>query len=109
MPSKESHDSQPLRDQPPVTAGEGRRSNAITDSQQTDTQLYSSDFFSIDPAVSRARNVYTKIIGGGITMIIIIIFTIFPILYGAFYKTPAGSLSGWIIVCQLFSIVYTSS
>jgi hypothetical protein len=59
--------------------------------------------------VSIARNVYAKILGGGIAMIIIIIFTIFPILYGAFYKTPVGNLTGWIVVCQSFNIVYISS
>lgn len=102
MSSTESHYRDPLRDQSSITSGKGRRPKVIAEPQSTTQQLYKSGFLSRNADVRGARNLYAKILVGGIFMIIIIIFTIFPILYGAFYKTPARNLDGWVVVCQSF-------
>ncbi|XP_006462285.1 hypothetical protein AGABI2DRAFT_119143 [Agaricus bisporus var. bisporus H97] len=97
MSSTESHYRDPLRDQSSITSGKGRRPKVIAEPQSTTQQLYKSGFLSRNADVRGARNLYAKILVGGIFMIIIIIFTIFPILYGAFYKTPARNLDGWVV------------
>lgn len=60
--------------------------------------LYQYSFFSSDAPISAARTQYLKILLGGIFVITVIIFTIFAILWAAFYRTPAHHLTGWIVV-----------
>ncbi|KAJ3570610.1 hypothetical protein NP233_g4289 [Leucocoprinus birnbaumii] len=59
--------------------------------------LYQHTFFSSDPAVTVARRMYLKFLAVGMVASTFVIFGIFPILYGSFYKTPARSLPGWIV------------
>lgn len=63
---------------------------------------YQSNFFSRNATVAAARKQYLKILVGGIVMTTLAIFTIFSILWGAFYRTPAHNLPGWIIVRALY-------
>jgi len=48
-----------------------------------------------------ARATYLKIFLGVSFMTVIIIFCIFPIFWGALWKTPVHNLSGWIVVCLI--------
>ncbi|KAF9444277.1 hypothetical protein P691DRAFT_677928 [Macrolepiota fuliginosa MF-IS2] len=47
--------------------------------------------------MTEARKKYFKMIAGGIVVASIVIFGIFSILWGAFYRTPVTNLEGWII------------
>lgn len=77
---------------------EGEKTSVRAAGSLTSPQLFENNFFSRDATITAARKQYLKILVGGVFMTIIIIFSIFPILYGAFYKTPARNLDGWIIV-----------
>lgn len=44
-----------------------------------------------------ARSIYLKIFMGGTFMILIMIFAILPIYWGALYKTPVRKLKGWVV------------
>jgi len=65
------------------------------------TQRYHG-FLDKSPEYAAARQTYLKIFLIGSLMTIIIIFAIFPIFWGALWKTPVGRLSGWIVVRGLF-------
>jgi hypothetical protein len=73
-------------------------SGHLSPSSQLGPPLYQNTFFSRDPTITAARKLYLKMLVGGILASTIVIFGIFPILYGAFYKTPMRNLDGWIVV-----------
>ncbi|KAF6760350.1 hypothetical protein DFP72DRAFT_103929 [Ephemerocybe angulata] len=54
-------------------------------------------FFEKSPAGNTARSIYLKIFMGGTFMILIMIFAILPIYWGALYKTPVRKLKGWVV------------
>jgi hypothetical protein len=54
-------------------------------------------FFDKDPEHVASRKTYLKIFLGGSFTTIFIIFAIFPIFYGALWKTPVNNLPGWIV------------
>ncbi|KAG5641496.1 hypothetical protein DXG03_005093, partial [Asterophora parasitica] len=56
---------------------------------------FSKSFFDADIAVERAT--YLKILFGGTFSIIIVIFAVFPIFWGALWKTPIRNLDGWVV------------
>ncbi|KAG5726670.1 Nitrosoguanidine resistance protein SNG1, partial [Termitomyces sp. T112] len=56
---------------------------------------FSRQFFSPINAVQ--RKIYLKGLIGGCFMVIITIFAVFPIYWGALWKTPQRSLKGWIV------------
>ena len=58
-------------------------------------------FFEKSPSASVARAIYLKTYFGGTFMMVIMLFTIFPIYWGALYKTPVRNLKGWVVVCIL--------
>jgi hypothetical protein len=58
----------------------------------------SHGFFDKAPEHAAARATYLKIFLGGSFLAVIIIFSIFPIFWGALWKTPVYHLSGWIVV-----------
>ncbi|KAF9447255.1 hypothetical protein P691DRAFT_707098 [Macrolepiota fuliginosa MF-IS2] len=60
-------------------------------------RLYENRFFSSDATITEARKQYLKVIVGGVVITSIFIFAIFSILWGAFYRTPARNLPGWIV------------
>ena len=62
-------------------------------------------FLDKSPESAAARQTYLKIFLVGSLMTIIIIFAIFPIFWGALWKTPVGRLSGWIVVRGLFTSI----
>ena len=65
-------------------------------------------FLDKSSETAAARQTYLKIFLVGSLMTIIIIFAIFPIFWGALWKTPVGRLSGWIVVrLHLFSMIQT--
>ena len=65
-------------------------------------------FFDKAPEHAAARATYLKIFLGGSFMTVIIIFTIFPIFWGALWKTPVHNLSGWIVVRLIISDFFMS-
>ncbi|KAJ3557190.1 hypothetical protein NP233_g11806 [Leucocoprinus birnbaumii] len=64
-------------------------------------RLYSNSLLSSDEAIASARKVYLKTLCGGVFAIVLLIFTVFALLWGAFFRTPAKNLPGWIIVCSV--------
>ena len=58
-------------------------------------------FFEKTPAGAAARGLYLKIVGAGLFAVIILLFTVFPIWWGALWHTPAHNLPGWIVVSLL--------
>ncbi|EKM78188.1 hypothetical protein AGABI1DRAFT_75664 [Agaricus bisporus var. burnettii JB137-S8] len=47
--------------------------------------------------MAAARKQYLKIMFGGVVVLTLIIFMIFSILWGAYFRTPSYNLTGWII------------
>lgn len=45
----------------------------------------------------RSRTMFFKIFGAGSTMVALMIWTIFPIYWGALWKTPRRRLDGWVV------------
>ncbi|KJA16085.1 hypothetical protein HYPSUDRAFT_71604 [Hypholoma sublateritium FD-334 SS-4] len=50
-----------------------------------------------DPEVSRARMIYLKTYVSGLSLVIVTIFVVFSIYWGALWKVPAHPLKGWIV------------
>lgn len=75
------------------------------------TQVYETEqgpqgtlsFFEKSPAANAARSIYLKIYIGGTVMMILTIFGILSIYWGALYRTPERNLKGWLVVrvCSL--------
>ncbi|KAF8161092.1 hypothetical protein B0H34DRAFT_699442 [Crassisporium funariophilum] len=61
------------------------------------TVPYSVQFMDKDDEVSKARRIYVTILLQRTCLIIVAIFAIFPIYWGALWKVPARSLQGWIV------------
>lgn len=59
---------------------------------------YSKHFHQRDPEATKARSIYLKSYLGGLFIIIITIFAVFPIYWGSLWKVPARPLTGWIVV-----------
>jgi hypothetical protein len=59
---------------------------------------FSGQFLDSGEAASKARNMYIKILLQRTLLILIAVFAIFPIYWGALWRIPARSLEGWIIV-----------
>ncbi|KAG6844444.1 hypothetical protein H0H87_006898 [Tephrocybe sp. NHM501043] len=68
-------------------------------SQASDTtsaeKPFSREFFDKNNAVQ--RGIYFKVLFGGIFALVLCIFAIFSIFWGALWKTPARNLNGWVI------------
>ncbi|KAF8073458.1 hypothetical protein FPV67DRAFT_1736907, partial [Lyophyllum atratum] len=56
---------------------------------------FSRGFFDKNNAVGRAT--YFKVLFGGMFSIIVVIFALFPIFWGALWKTPVRNLNGWVV------------
>lgn len=64
--------------------------------------LYHNSFFSSEAPMAAARKQYLKIMFGGVVVLTLVIFMIFSILWGAYFRTPSYNLTGWIIVCRQY-------
>ena len=64
-------------------------------------------FFDKAPEHAAARATYLRIFLAGTVMAVLVIFAIFPIFWGALWKTPVYNLSGWIVVCLDISLYGT--
>ncbi|KAG6845497.1 hypothetical protein H0H87_008394 [Tephrocybe sp. NHM501043] len=49
------------------------------------------------PCNAVERKIYLKALVGGCFLIILAIFAVFPIYWGALWKTPERALNGWVI------------
>ncbi|KIY45431.1 hypothetical protein FISHEDRAFT_66994 [Fistulina hepatica ATCC 64428] len=58
---------------------------------------FSSRFLDKSPAATAARNAYLKVIVSGTFMIILVIFCVFSIYWGALWQLPAHQLPGWVV------------
>lgn len=56
---------------------------------------FSRSFFDKNNAVQ--RSIYFKVLFGGTFSIIVVIFALFPIFWGAIWKTPVRNLNGWVV------------
>ncbi|KAJ2917965.1 hypothetical protein MD484_g2461, partial [Candolleomyces efflorescens] len=57
----------------------------------------SRTFFEKSPEGALARSTYLKVFLGGTFMVILMIFTILPIYWGALWKIPTRNLHGWVV------------
>ncbi|KAG5641494.1 hypothetical protein DXG03_005091 [Asterophora parasitica] len=76
----------------PTTSAE---SSTRAPSPQPQSDAHDGGFFDARNAAARA--IYFKTIFRGLFLIIILIFTVFPIFWGALWKTPVRKLQGWVI------------
>ncbi|KAF5328427.1 hypothetical protein D9619_013291 [Psilocybe cf. subviscida] len=53
--------------------------------------------FDHTPAAALARQIYLKVVGGGIFMVVLLIFTVLSIFWGSTWKIPAHKLPGWVV------------
>jgi len=45
-----------------------------------------------------SRATYFKMVGGVTVMLILILYSLFPIFWGGIWKTPVRNIHGWIVV-----------
>jgi hypothetical protein len=62
----------------------------------------SQSFFEKSPAANVARSIYLKTYIGGTVMMVITIFAVLSIYWGALFRTPSHNLKGWVVVRPLF-------
>ena len=67
---------------------------------------FSNQFLDRDEASRKARNTYIKILIQRTCLIVVAMFAIFPIYWGALWKIPARSLEGWIVVGSFTSFFF---
>ncbi|KAF9463855.1 hypothetical protein BDZ94DRAFT_1217283 [Collybia nuda] len=79
----------------PVPHDERRRSSPATSITVPPPPLFTQSFFARENA--SARVLYLRTLVGGCFAIVIIIFAIFSIYWGALWKTPVRNLNGWIV------------
>ncbi|KAF9460692.1 hypothetical protein BDZ94DRAFT_1169136 [Collybia nuda] len=60
-------------------------------------QAFSCQFFDRNEAASKARYIYTKILFFRTCLIIVVMFAVFSIYWGALSSVPARGLQGWIV------------
>jgi hypothetical protein len=62
-------------------------------------KLFFGLFFSKDPETAAARATFLKILSSGSVLFVLIVFSIFPIYWGALWKVPlaVSNLRGWIV------------
>ncbi|SJL15590.1 uncharacterized protein ARMOST_19091 [Armillaria ostoyae] len=64
----------------------------------TDTPApYSSQFLDKTPSIQASRSAYLKILCGGCFAMVLVMFCIFSIYWGALWKIPAHNLHGWVV------------
>ncbi|KIY66183.1 hypothetical protein CYLTODRAFT_423687 [Cylindrobasidium torrendii FP15055 ss-10] len=61
----------------------------------TSPVLFDSQF--LDPSVGKERAIFMKVLFGGCMGMILVIFCIFSIYWGALWKVPDHQLPGWVI------------
>lgn len=66
---------------------------------------FTSHFFDKTEAAAKARLIYYKVILFRTVIIVIALFAIFSIYWGALFEIPARSLQGWIVVCGSLSLI----
>ncbi|PBK96260.1 hypothetical protein ARMGADRAFT_989972 [Armillaria gallica] len=70
--------------------------DTTTDILATD-RPYSSQFLDKTPSIQASRSVYLKILFGGCFAMVVVMFGIFPIYWGALWKIPAHNLGGCVV------------
>ncbi|KAK0184308.1 hypothetical protein F5146DRAFT_245768 [Armillaria mellea] len=58
---------------------------------------YSSQFLDKTPSIQVSRSIYIKVLFGGCFAMVIVMFCIFSIYWGALWKIPAHNLPGWVV------------
>jgi hypothetical protein len=48
-----------------------------------------------------ARKIFLKEFIGGVFLVVLTIFAVFPIYWGSLWKVPDRPLKGWVVVCCL--------
>ena len=51
-----------------------------------------------DQSMVTARKIYFKVLFGGSLALVVVMFAVFSIYWGALWKTPAHNLHGWVVV-----------
>lgn len=68
------------------------------DSSPTPAGTFTARLLDKNPEMAQARAIYMRIFFGGSFITVLLIFAVFPIFWGALWKTPASNLQGWIVV-----------
>lgn len=80
-------------------ANYGQHSERSTQVEVPTSPLFTKRFRARgDPEVSRARMIYLKTYISGLSLVIVTIFAVFSIYWGALWKVPTHPLQGWIVV-----------
>ncbi|KAI5823692.1 hypothetical protein K523DRAFT_134900 [Schizophyllum commune Tattone D] len=89
-----SRSSSPVQE---LTRMGSKMSDQATANGDATPPSYSSKFFDKGAAAAVSRQIYFKIVFGGLMMMAIVIFGIFSIYWGALWRIPAHNLPGWVI------------
>lgn len=75
------------------------RSNSIVESKRGNGRPNEWSFFSSSPEAQRGRKIYLATVVGGTVTILLIIFSVFSIYWGALWKTNthAHKMVGWVV------------
>lgn len=69
-------------------------------------RIFKGGFWDKHEAATRARKMYFKIMGGATMLIILAMFCVFSIYWGALWKFPEGihKLESWVVVSLTFTV-----
>ncbi|KAF9261687.1 hypothetical protein L218DRAFT_869481 [Marasmius fiardii PR-910] len=81
------------------TIGSNQTGNESSRTKKPNDHEYIPPFSAsfTDEKLAIARSIYLKMLIGGVLSIVIVLFAIFSIYWGALWKTPAHSLRGWVV------------
>ena len=59
---------------------------------------FTGAFFDKNAEASKARATFLRVHLSGLLLVSLVIFTVFPIFWGALWKLPAHTVKGWVVV-----------
>jgi hypothetical protein len=99
-PSQSPHSRSPVKSAGPAGGDNGSSSAPRIETARPPPPWFTESYFSNEPATAAARKVYHSILGLNIGILVLVIFSVLSIYWGALWQTPAHvhNLNGWVVV-----------
>ncbi|KAH9978766.1 hypothetical protein BGW80DRAFT_1164876 [Lactifluus volemus] len=98
-PSQSPHSRSPVKSASPAGGDNGSSSAPRIETARPPPPWFTESYFSNEPATAAARKVYHSILGLNIGILVLVIFSVLSIYWGALWQTPAHvhNLNGWVV------------
>lgn len=108
-PSQSGRSRSPAKSASRVGGDNGSSSAPRIETARPPPPWFTESYFSNEPVTAAARKVYHSILGLYSGILVLVIFSVLSIYWGALWQTSAHvhNLNGWVVVSQL-RIVHTS-